>query len=323
MAVQTFTRRPTRTLSPKPSRQAVRPSLPARRKGSLLIASGLILSLGAFTILALSLGASGPHDARRRAVEGANSEAILGAIEHPMSGPEAGQLCIRWLDEGIAFMKDVKDFRATFYRQERLGRNLGEAEVMSIKMRNDPRAVYLSWIEPHAGRELIWHREAHEGKLLIHECGWKGKLVPIVKLSPKHPLVVASGRHTINELGLWSLCEMLSKHRKALGQPDVNIQLAVDKSIGDRACYCFTILFPDKSEGLEYHQAVIYMDKEWKLPLGCELYDAPSEAGGEPPLLESYSYEDLEFNVGLVESEFDPTNPDYHFGKGPASTQIP
>lgn len=313
MAVQTYSRRPTRTMA----------SRPIRRKGSLLIGSSLILSLGAFSAFAFSLAGAGPHDARKRATESAVSEPVQGEVDVPMSGPEAGQLCIRWLDEGIAFMKDVKDYRATFYRQERLGRNLGEAEVMSMKMRNDPRAVYLSWIEPHAGRELIWHREAHEGKLLIHECGWKGKLVPIVKLSTKHPLVVASGRHSIHELGLWSLCEMLSKHRKELGQPDVNIQLAVDKSIGDRSCYCFTILFSQRSEELEYHQAVIYMDKQWKLPLGCELYDAPAEDGGEPPLLESYFYEDLEFNVGLDEGEFDPTNPDYHFGKGPASTQIP
>lgn len=242
-----------------------------------------------------------------------------------MEGPEAGRLCIRWLDEGIAFLEGVQDFRATFYRQERLRGNLGEPEVMHTKMRSSPPSVFLSWIDPHAGRELIWHREAYEGKLLIHECGWKGNLVPIVKLSPTHPLVVASGRRGIDQLGLWNLAQNLSQHRESLSRPEVQVELTVDKSIGERPCYAFRLVFPDQANGdaNAYYQANIYLDKEWKIPLGCELFDKPEEVGGEPVLLEAYYYEDLELNVGLASDEFDPANPNYHFGKGAPSSQIP
>jgi hypothetical protein len=277
-----------------------------------------LLTLAAW---ALGLFPSGPHDALVRAV--GNNAPTTGDVKGPIEGPEAARLCVKLLDEGIAYLDGVKDFQATFYRQERLGRNLGEPEVMNIKMRCEPRSVFLSWIDPHAGRELIWHRDAHEGKLLIHECGWKGNLIPIVKLSPTHPLVVATGRRGIDQLGLWNLAKMLSKYGKDLSRPEVRIEMTDDKSIGDRPCYCFCAVFPKPFEGLNYYQAIIYLDKEWKFPLGCELFDKPTEEGGEPVLLEAYYYEDLELNVGLIESQFDPTNPDYHFGKGPASTQIP
>jgi hypothetical protein len=301
-------RRPVRVLVPK-----------VRRRRKLLAVGTLVL--GTLTLTAWSLGllSSGPHDALVRAVETQK----VGDHSGPLEGPEAAKLCVEYLNQGLARLESVQDFEAIFYRQERLGANLNEPETMNIKMRCEPRSAFLSWIDPHEGRELIWHRDAHEGKLLIHECGWKGKLIPIVKISTTHPLVVASGRRGIQELGIWNLAQMLGKHRKDIIRPEVRVQMTDDKSIGDRPCYCFVAVFPEAVEGLNYYQATIYLDKEWKFPIGCELFDKPSEEGGEPVLLEAYYYEDMKLNVGLTEEQFDPTNPNYHFGKGPASTQVP
>jgi hypothetical protein len=39
----------------------------------------------------------------------------------------------------------------------------------------------------------------------------------------------------------------------------------------------------------------------------------PEKEGDEIPLLESYTYHDVEINVGLTDEDFDPDNPKYNF----------
>ena len=54
-----------------------------------------------------------------------------------------------------------------------------------------------------------------------------------------------------------------------------------------------------------FFRAVVYVDKESKLPVRYEAYDQP-RAGGAPTgdLMEVYSYTDIRPNVGLGESVF-------------------
>jgi nucleoid-associated protein YgaU len=52
---------------------------------------------------------------------------------------------------------------------------------------------------------------------------------------------------------------------------------------------------------------VLWIDDELKLPIQADLYDH------EGNLYEHYEHRDLNVNVGLVDSDFDPKNPAYHF----------
>jgi hypothetical protein len=51
------------------------------------------------------------------------------------------------------------------------------------------------------------------------------------------------------------------------------------------------------------------------LPVRFEAYDWPTEEGAEPYLLEEYTYQDLQLNVGLSEIDFSPENAAYAFGR--------
>ena len=46
-----------------------------------------------------------------------------------------------------------------------------------------------------------------------------------------------------------------------------------------------------------------------------EAYDWPNEPGAEPPVLEEYSYGNIQLNVGLSPEDFQRDHPDYSFSR--------
>ena len=53
---------------------------------------------------------------------------------------------------------------------------------------------------------------------------------------------------------------------------------------------------------------------------GTSRYDWPREAGGQPELIEEYTYRDLKLNIGLTDEDFSTQNPDYHFRQAAAES---
>ncbi len=52
---------------------------------------------------------------------------------------------------------------------------------------------------------------------------------------------------------------------------------------------------------------------ELNVPIRYESYDWPTEKGGEPILVEEYTYLNLKLNNGLTDLDFDVNNPKYQF----------
>ena len=69
---------------------------------------------------------------------------------------------------------------------------------------------------------------------------------------------------------------------------------------------------PSQTEG-DFSLAEVVIDPERQLILRYRSFGWPQEPDGEAPLLESYTYHDIQTNVGLSESDFDPNNPEYSF----------
>src|SRR5262249_51221156 len=84
--------------------------------------------------------------------------------------------------------------------------------------------------------------------------------------------------------------------------------------VGDRPCICLTVLHPVRRPAFIFHIARIFVDKELMAPVHYEAYDWPQHPGDPPPLLERYTYTNLQLNPGLTDEDFDPRNPEYHFG---------
>jgi hypothetical protein len=79
-------------------------------------------------------------------------------------------------------------------------------------------------------------------------------------------------------------------------------------------CAVVQITHLNQHPGIITHLSRVYFDKDTKFPVRAENYGWPERPGGEPPLLDRYSYSEIRTNVGLSDADFDRSNPEYRFG---------
>ena len=85
--------------------------------------------------------------------------------------------------------------------------------------------------------------------------------------------------------------------------------------VGNHACTMIESVHPRKRPDFMFHMVKLYIDHEHGLPIRFEAYDWPKHPGAAPELVEEYTYMNLRTNAGLRESDFDPNNPQYSYGR--------
>ena len=68
-----------------------------------------------------------------------------------------------------------------------------------------PFAVYLKFLAPQAGKEVVYAEGHHENKVIAHSGGLARLLVPRLAVAPDHPLALADSRHAVTEAGVANL----------------------------------------------------------------------------------------------------------------------
>ncbi len=221
--------------------------------------------------------------------------------------------------------RSLDDYTARFVKREvEANGKLGEETEIQMKvqtrLRGDteeaPLRVYLHFQKPESvrGREVIWAEDLYDGKMAVHEVGLLLSLKTIW-LDPNGLLAMQGQRYPISEIGIVRLVEkLILRGERDRNDPSVNVTLDTDHQFGSLKAHLIQVR-REKSTGGEddYSLAEIVFDPERQLILSYRSFGWPQEPGGEPPLLESYAYYDLETNVGLTDADFDPKNPDYSF----------
>lgn len=222
---------------------------------------------------------------------------------------------------------NVDDYSATLIKQELVGGMLGEAHEMTVKVQcrhrggksddSEPLRVYLRFERPEsvAGREVIWAEDLHDGKLLAHEAGLLGLLT--VRLDPTGMIAMRGQKYPIFEIGLTNLLKkLIERGEKDRESSDVKVTITRDVDLDGALCDLIEVKRLRKTGGAEdFSLAEICFDRGLNLPLRYTAYGWPDDdsEASQPPLLESYTYLNIQTNVGLNESDFDPDNPDYQF----------
>lgn len=217
--------------------------------------------------------------------------------------------------------REVNGYNAIMVKRERLGGKLLDEEIMYVKVRHaNPekginKAFYVRHLKPQSmvGQEAIWIENENDGKLVAHGSGLQ-KLIT-VNLDPDSWLAKRGNRYPITELGIETLLlRMIEKGERSLQHDSpCQVEYSRDIELDGNPITLITITHPEQHDDLDFHIAKIYIDDNLQLPVGYEGYLWPEEAGGEPVLIESYFYSDLEINPGLTDADFDPENPDYEY----------
>ncbi|MEZ6094652.1 MAG: DUF1571 domain-containing protein [Pirellulaceae bacterium] len=221
-------------------------------------------------------------------------------------------------------LEEVRDYTALMQATVRLENGkLRDQQVMRIKIRHPntdpedvvPFSIYSRFISPAslAGQEAIWVDGWHEGNLVGHPPGILN--LRSFYLDPDGKIAMNGNRHPIYEMGMAKLLDqMIDKGTRDRDAGD-DVSVAVERGVklNDRECLRITIIHPEERAPYDFHRAVIYVDVENEWPIGYEAYAWPKSGDDEPPLIESYYYQEIEPNVGLTDFDFDTKNEAYKF----------
>lgn len=218
--------------------------------------------------------------------------------------------------------REVQDYTATILKRERIQNKLGEESKVVAKIReaksdgSQKLEVYLRFETPASarGREVLWRDGKNENKLIAHEAGYLN--IMRAHLDPQGVVAMLGNRYPISDIGIRNLLiKLVEKGKRAKLEPDCQVIVDEQQSIGGRPCTLIQVTHPHRKPDLEFHVAQIFFDQELRLPIRYACFSWPETGSRETVLEEEYTYLDLQLNVGLQDRDFDPDNPEYKYPK--------
>lgn len=234
-------------------------------------------------------------------------------VYNPAGGPAAPAVAspldqpLQLLAEANRTFQGIRDYTCLFVRREQIRGQLTPENLVAMRVRTQPFSIYMRWLAPAemAGQEACYVAGRNNGMMRVHASGFRG-VAGFVSLAPNDPRIMEKSRHQITEAGIANLLVRYGERwetERRLNKTQVRV---AEYEYNKRKCMRVEMLHPDNS-GREFlfYRCVVYFDKEHHLPVRVENYDWPRQ-GGNPQgdLVESYSYVDLRFNVGLGEEAF-------------------
>ncbi len=236
------------------------------------------------------------------------------------SQPSAGNTQTHPLVPAIAMAKtalakvdSLSDYEGTLTKRELLGNTL-TTQMMQIRVREQPFAVYLKYAAPHEGREVIYDSSQDPASLLVHEGSGPKSLLGTLTLPINDPQVTAEARHPVSDLGLRRMVQLVVTQWELESKyGEVAVTYYPNAKFGRIECEALEVTHPRPRRQFRFHQSRLFIEKVSGLPLRIQNFGFPQQTGIEPPLVEDYAYTGLKTNTGLKPLDFSRTNPAYRF----------
>ena len=199
------------------------------------------------------------------------------------------EVCLRRYD------REVRGYRCTLQKQERLGGKLQRSEVIDVDFREKPFAVLLDWREgARLAKRTLYVKGENGGKLLVRPAGWRGNLVGVVERDADSADARKSGRYPLTEFGLKvGMQRALAAWEAARKDNALHVAFLGEKKVpeaGGRACWVLkrTGYAHPEEDGIT--EATLYYDTETWLQVGSVV----KGAGGA--LIGEYFFRDVKLN---------------------------
>jgi hypothetical protein len=213
----------------------------------------------------------------------------------------------QWLREAEAAYDKVTSYTAIFHKQQRVAGELLPEETILLKFKK-PSSLYMKWLrEPYEGSELLYEVGRNEDRVEAH----RGGILRFVtrNLAPTDLALMAGNLRPVTSTGIGYLLETVAINmRKAMKAGALTFTHRGEEAVYGRNTQVFEIVIP-KTRAKDYAgcRFVINQDGESKILVRIRVYDCDDQ------LVENYGYEKLDLNALLVDADFDPKNPEYHF----------
>lgn len=278
-----------------------------------------------------SLAQDGPAPQRVISLNKIPTSDRAGRQTDPTSGPPAPPSphplvpALKIAYDSYEFLDEqVKDYSCRMVKRERISGYLRPYEYIDAKVRHDwrvggrqvhPRSVYLKFIAPESrkGREILWVQGQNNDNMVVRRGGRRFEYVT-VEVSPDNEAVLRESRYSVTDTGMKTMVRRLIEIGVAdLKYGECEVKFFRDVTVDDRKCTCIQVKHPRKRDEFTYHLARIFVDDEYPVPIRFEAYDWPESEGGEPLLIEEYTFQNLRLNVGFSDAEFRRDYAEYGF----------
>jgi hypothetical protein len=205
--------------------------------------------------------------------------------------------------------RNIRDYSCTFVKQERIDGELGEQQHIFMKISHEPFSVYMSFLKPHQGREVLWVAGQNDGEMVVLEAGWKRKVLGKMNLDPQGTVAMSGQKYPITRVGIRNLTASLIRQFEEdtkYGESDVTTK--EDTKISGRPATMVQVVHPVPRKNFRAHVARLFFDNELGIPIHYDAYLWPDQPGGRPPLDESFTYTNLKINNGFTARDFDAHN---------------
>ena len=220
-------------------------------------------------------------------------------------------IAIKLAKESQESLKKIKDYEATFSKKEVVGKKLVSAE-MYVKCREQPFSVYIKYLNPHGGREVIYVAGKNKGRLLAHGEGIAA-IVGTLKLLPDSKDAMDENRYPITMFGMSNLLATLIQQWEAEEKHnDAVVKLFPNAKLDKFECKVVESSYPKPVSHARFHMTRMYIAKETGFPIRVEQFGFPA-AGQQPPIVEEYNYTNIKTNLGFTDLDFDDNNKAYGF----------
>ena len=151
--------------------------------------------------------------------------------------------------------------------------------VLTMKVRSEPRSIYLKFQQPSAGREAIYIAGRNNGKVLAHDVGLNRLLAGTLHLDPNGGRAMEDCRHPISEAGIGPLLKTLETRWASELDPSESVVIfRNDQTVGSRRCTMIETTHPQQQPEFLFYRVRLFIDDEIGLPIHFEAYDWPSLA---------------------------------------------
>jgi hypothetical protein len=213
------------------------------------------------------------------------------------SRPASDAAPITWNDVTSSYER-VLDYVCVYEKEERAISD-GEKQTIRLYFRK-PFDVRLDWLGSHGNvdQTAVYRQGFNDGKVLARQSGLLGALTGKLRLDPNESLALSDSRHPITEVGVGKIIE---RAQQDAANPRITSHFVGEEALDGRPTYKFEFTASGKEAvgGLATaRKALIWIDRELKLPVRLEVYDATDT------LLERHRFKQVRINQKLSDTTF-------------------
>ncbi|MEX2111890.1 MAG: DUF1571 domain-containing protein [Pirellulales bacterium] len=220
------------------------------------------------------------------------------------------------------YLRDtVRDFTCRLTKRERIHGILQDYNYIDMWVREEqrnerglatPLSIYMQFLAPKnvAGRRVLFVDGRNDNKLLVRNGGKHFDYV-VVEIDPHGETAMDESLVPVTQSGfnqiLAQMIAVLERHVAVdPSGRNTEVQQINGAKLNERPCSVIRITHPTTQPGLEFHRANVFVDDALHVPVRVDYTDWPRKPGGEAPLIAEYTYSELQVNVGLPDSVFNP-----------------